>query len=254
LFRNEDVFEQVDERLPEFGFGSAARSLVLNAFEGTLDAGKMMTALLQLCGERHIQVLNSFEVSQLEQMASGYGIRSEQYPNWRFYARQVAVCTNAWAGRFLPPELRSQLVPGRGLVLVTAPLERVPFRGAFHHDEGYVYFRDAPGRRVLIGGGRNRAFEEEATNEFGENPALRHYLEELLRTLVLPHTPHRVERAWSGIMAFSAPAPSGTTATKQPLVQRLQPHLFCAVRCGGMGVALGSKLGDDLADLILSEG
>jgi hypothetical protein len=36
----------------------------------------------------------------------------------------------------------------------------------------------------------------------------------------------------------------------KPIVEKIQPGLYCAVRCNGMGVAMGSLLGEQVAMLI----
>ena len=64
----------------------------------------------------------------------------------------------------------------------------------------------------------------------------------LLRTTILPNTPFEIEHRWSGIM--------GIGSTKNPIVKQLSSRVFCGVRLGGMGVAIGSHVGREVADLI----
>ena len=42
----------------------------------------------------------------------------------------------------------------------------------------------------------------------------------------------------------------GIGNSKKPIVQQLSNHIYCGVRMGGMGVAIGSLIGQELADLI----
>jgi gamma-glutamylputrescine oxidase len=58
--------------------------------------------------------------------------------------------------------------PGRGQVIITSAIERLPFKGSFHFDEGYYYFRNV-GKRVLFGGGRNLDFQTESSTKFEVN-------------------------------------------------------------------------------------
>jgi hypothetical protein len=37
-----------------------------------------------------------------------------------------------------------------------------------------------------------------------------------------------------------------------PIIEEVQPNVFCAVRCNGMGVAMGSLVGEEVAKLALS--
>ena len=67
-------------------------------------------------------------------------------------------------------------------------------------------------------------------------------LEQLLREVILPGTDIAIAHRWSGIM--------GMGAQKRPIVEQLSAHVYCGVRLGGMGVAIGSKIGQELADLV----
>jgi len=42
----------------------------------------------------------------------------------------------------------------------------------------------------------------------------------------------------------------GVGTTKKPIVKQLSNHVYCGVRLGGMGVAIGSLIGRDIVDLI----
>jgi gamma-glutamylputrescine oxidase len=42
----------------------------------------------------------------------------------------------------------------------------------------------------------------------------------------------------------------GVGKTKSPIIKALSNRTFCAVRMGGMGVAIGTLVGEEAADLI----
>jgi hypothetical protein len=42
----------------------------------------------------------------------------------------------------------------------------------------------------------------------------------------------------------------GMGSTKNPIVEQLSDNVYCGVRLGGMGVAIGSLIGQELADLV----
>jgi hypothetical protein len=42
----------------------------------------------------------------------------------------------------------------------------------------------------------------------------------------------------------------GIGNSKSPIVSQLSDNVYCGVRLGGMGVAIGSLIGTELADLI----
>ena len=105
---------------------------------------------------------------------------------------------------------------------------------------GDYYFRNID-NRILFGGGRNLDFETEETTVFGETELVQNRLEELLKTVILPNVGFEVDQRWSGIMGMG---------NKRPLVKQLSDRVFCGVRLGGMGIAIGSIVGKELADLV----
>jgi glycine/D-amino acid oxidase-like deaminating enzyme len=125
--------------------------------------------------------------------------------------------------------------------LITEPIPNLDIKGTFHLDRGYYYFRNI-GDRILLGGGRNLDFETENTTEFGQTKIVQNKLEDLLKNVILPNREFRIAHRWSGIM--------GVGNSKKPIVSQLSENVFCGVRLGGMGVAIGSLIGTELADLI----
>jgi glycine/D-amino acid oxidase-like deaminating enzyme len=126
-------------------------------------------------------------------------------------------------------------------VLITEPIPNLDIKGTFHLDRGYYYFRNI-GDRILLGGGRNLAFEEETTTEMGQTEIIQKKLEQLLKEVILPNHDIEIAHRWSGIM--------GVGASKNPIVANLSQNVYCGVRMGGMGVAIGSLIGTELADLV----
>jgi glycine/D-amino acid oxidase-like deaminating enzyme len=129
-------------------------------------------------------------------------------------------------------------------VLITKPVSGLQLKGSFHYDEGYYYFRNV-GNRVLFGGARNMDFETEQTSAFGLTSTIQNRLDELLQNMILPGKKYEVEMRWSGIM--------GLGPQKSPIIQKVNERVYCAVRMGGMGIALGSVVGEDAANLVLHD-
>jgi glycine/D-amino acid oxidase-like deaminating enzyme len=178
-------------------------------------------------------------ISIAEMVESTTGVQLHTTAGWTFHAGRVLVATNGFATQLMP-ELA--VVPARNQVLVTAPIPDLALRGAFHYDKGYVYFRNV-GDRILLGGGRNQDIIGETSTELLPHGPIRDYLTELLHTLVVAPAPIVIARWWSGIM--------GVGAQKQPIVQPVGRHTVVAVRMGGMGVAIGTQIGEDAAELLL---
>src|SRR6185436_9196181 len=101
------------------------------------------------------------------------------------------------------------------------------------------------GDRILLGGGRNLSPDIERTDELGHTDLIQEALLDLLRTVILPGQPFEIDTWWSGIL--------GIGPVKKPIVQFVSPHVAVAVRMGGMGVAIGSLVGEEGAALLDGE-
>ena len=85
-------------------------------------------------------------------------------------------------------------------------------------------------------------FKSEETTEIAQTEFIQWKLEELLNTTVLPETAFEIDQRWSGIM--------GVGKQKNPIVNQISENVYCGVRLGGMGVAIGSLVGKELSELI----
>lgn len=148
---------------------------------------------------------------------------------------ELFIATNGFANRLLKIE---NIYPARNIVLMTEEIDHLEEMGTCHFDSGYYYFR-SHGKRVLLGGARNLAPKEETTDQFGLNPKIQNELLRFLKEeMGLDAKP---SIWWSGIL--------GMGSSKAPILKSLNQHTHIGVRLGGMGVAIGSELGRQLADL-----
>jgi glycine/D-amino acid oxidase-like deaminating enzyme len=233
------VYSNVSPKISSFGFNPFfVKALIFNALEGQINTGKMMQALLAYGQKQGITILNNCEVSQIEDL--GNQVLVEVNQQTRFKASKVAVCTNAFAPKLFP-ELN--VMPGRGQVLITQPLDKLPFKGTFHYDEGFYYFRNFE-NRVLFGGGRNLAFAQETTTEFATTELIMNDLQQKLREIILPNHSFEIAQTWAGIMAF--------TPNREPIVRLHSPRVALGVALNGMGVAIGSLVGEEVAELLIA--
>ncbi|MFD0766515.1 NAD(P)/FAD-dependent oxidoreductase [Mucilaginibacter lutimaris] len=228
-----DIYSVADAKIAGFGFNGVSR-MIYNPFEGQIHTGKMMRALLNKCYLKDVLVLNGCEISSIHNYGDYICVKSQ---HGDFKARKVIMATNAFA-RQLYPELHVR--PGRGQVLVTKPIPGLKLKGTYHFQSGYYYFRNIDGR-VLFGGGRNLDFAAEETPEFGHTDAVKQKLTAYLNEVILPGQGAEIDYWWSGIMGFGEEL--------SPIVKQLEPNIFCAVRCNGMGVAMGSLVGEEVAKL-----
>jgi glycine/D-amino acid oxidase-like deaminating enzyme len=238
------VFEEQRHKIKEFGFGPSVETVVYNPLEGQIDTGQMMQRLLAYCRLLGADILTGAEVASFSEEASGVRVQVKSPGDTGlvvFRCRHLAICTNAFTRTLLPD---IDLQPGRGQVLVTSPIPDLRFKGTFHMDEGYFYFRNF-GQRVIFGGGRHLDLDTETTTEFGHNLRIADTLMAHLHDLILPGQAFEVEHQWSGIMAFGP--------VKEPILRKYSSRIALGVRLGGMGVAIGSKVAEQLAQWMLED-
>ncbi len=240
----EGTYTNRPDLVKTFGFSPGkVKTIVHNPYEGHLHTGKLMKALLLLAQERGVEIRTGAEVTEIEETNNGVKVYVQDTvrKTVAFQAEKVAVCTNAFSQKLMP-ELC--ITPGRGQIILTKPIPGLKFKGAFHFDEGYFYFRNV-GERVLFGGGRNLAFEQEATSEISDNETILAHLEKLMQEIILPGQPFEIDQRWSGIMGF--------TEDKQPIILKLSERLVMGFACNGIGVSLSSTAGDEIAALLLDK-
>jgi glycine/D-amino acid oxidase-like deaminating enzyme len=226
-----DVFAKEVDR---FDFKGIHEYLIFNPFEAQIDIGNMMQALLREAALNNILILNSQAVTAFHERQDDVQVNLNGFV---FTTKRLLFATNGFAGTLTNGAVK----PARAQVLITEPIPNLDIKGTFHMDRGYYYFRNI-NNRILFGGARNLDFEGETTTDFGHTEIIQNKLEQMLREVILPNTDFRVDHRWSGIM--------GMGMHKNPIVQQLSDHVYCGVRLGGMGVAIGSKVGTELADLV----
>ncbi len=217
-----------------FHFKHIKKHYIAHAFEGQLDTGKMMMGLLQLAQQKGIIVLNSITVNGFTENQGKVSLQTNAF---ECNARKLFIATNGFASQLL----NENVSPARSQVLITKPIQDLGIKGTFHLDEGYYYFRNIDDR-IMLGGGRNLDFEGEKTFVFGQTELIQNRLKELLAQVILPNTTFEIDQIWSGIM--------GIGKEKSPIVKQVSENVHCAVRLGGMGIAIGSLIGKELADLV----
>lgn len=238
IVKQQKLFQLQHDKIEEFGF-AGVQYLIENKTEAQLHSGKLCQALLRLVQSMGVTVLNNIEIKGFEKM-NGHLVLHTDRP-FILHASQLLVCTNAFARQLLP---QLDIEPARGQILVTTPVDQLPFKGTFHFEEGYYYFRDL-GDRVLLGGARNKAFAAEQTDEMTITDTIQQELERFLGEVILPGRSYEIEHRWSGIMAMGS--------EKQPIIRPINDHVFCAVRMSGMGVALAPIIGEQVAALMTGE-
>ncbi len=153
-------------------------------------------------------------------------------------ADAVVVCANAYAPRLVSLRVR----PVRGQMLATAPLrERLLTRPVYAH-RGMRYWRQTSDRRVLVGGWRDVALDEEVGEEERLNRRVQAALDGFLRESAIPAP---VTHRWAGIMGFSHDG--------LPYLGRLPSGVFVSAGFTGHGLGFSFAAAELVAALILGE-
>lgn len=237
----QSAFSLANEKIGKFGFSKEyTKALIQNNCEGELHTGKMLRALIDYAMMVGVEIKTGACVQRFYEHAAQVDVVLNDVVRGELIlcAGKLFICTNAFTKQLLPGE---DVVPGRGQVLITEPIKDLRFKGVYHFDKGYYYFREIDGR-VLFGGGRNKDFTRETTTDIELNDLIQDDLAQKLAEIILPDTPFAIEHRWSGIMAFGA--------NKQPIVKNVSGNIYGAFRMGGMGVAIGSEVAAQLVSLL----
>ncbi len=231
-----DIYAVDNKKILENGFQNV-EFCIRNNFEGTVDSGSMMLSLTKSAVSLGVIIMNGIDVIDFEHKENEIEVRSTKSD--LFTTKKLLFATNAFTSILLP---EVKILPGRGQVMISKPINGLKVKGSFHIDKGYFYFRSVDSR-ILIGGGRNFDVETEQTFEKGTSEIILSSLLKMLSEIILPNQAVEIDYTWSGIMGFGSEL--------LPEIREARPNIFCAVRCNGMGVAMGSLSGKMAAELIL---
>lgn len=256
LLKDIDTYESCRKHLPElnellapvfggapfvenpnrYGFKGIREMMITHQYEGQLHTGNMMHALIEKARKAGVEILNGITVREFSEATDRVMVQTDDF---EFSTGRLYVATNGFATQLLNEEV----VPARSQVLITKPIPGLSINGTFHLDKGYLYFRNIDDR-ILLGGGRNLDLQGEKTMAFDQTDQIQAYLEKLLREVILPGVDFEVETRWSGIM--------GVGEKKSPIIKAVSDRVYCGARLGGMGIAIGTLVGRELAELTVA--
>lgn len=250
IFTNSDEFLKLQESVPKlnalmeemideknvFKIGTySGNPSFFNRVEGQLHPGKMIKTLYQKCIRSGIEFRWDTNIQEIDTDLNQ--IRSQR--GYQFRSGKLIIATNAFTSKLLPNQ---KITPGRGYAFVTNELTFMNWKGTFHFNKGYVYFRNIGEQKILLGGGRNIAYDEECTSKFGVNQTIKEYLINFADEVLELEKGWSIEHEWSGIMGF--------TKSKSYLLENISTNCVLAAGLSGMGVALGMNLGKKASKLV----
>ena len=205
-------------------------------WEGMIHTGKMVAAFHRALDQAGVQRLHGVDVKGVSPSPNGWTLDTNV---GRLDSQRIGLCTNGLAAE-LVSGLEVRPVPNRVMVLRVAP-GTLP-EGTYHIDRGYLYMRTLDDQHVLFGGGRHWGVElplPPARDEAAEAQWDDRLLAAARQWVPSEEVTHR----WTGWL--------GVGPDRRPLIGESQPGLHHAVRMGGMGVAIGARVGRDLASNLL---
>jgi len=232
---HQNVFQQVQVPAGIKGFSNA----VYNPLEGQLHPGFMMEDLKRKFLSLGGNMRTGYQIDEIEE--HDHHVRLLNHLALPITAKKVIVTINAFAAKLLP---QLDVYGARNHVLVTNPIAGLSWKGCFHYDKGFYYFRNI-GNRILLGGARNCDLQNENTEEFGYNPAVVDTLHQFLYDHLADRNHCRIDYQWSGII--------GIGSVKLPIIKAISPRVLVGVRLSGMGIALASLIGEELTQLALQQ-
>ena len=157
-------------------------------------------------------------------------------------AEQVVVATDGYPSGLLGP-LEGLIIPTRGQMLATEPLPERLFDCPHYSRHGFDYWQQREDGRILAGGFRDTALDDEFTTSEETTAAIQSSLESLVADLVgWPVVPtHR----WAGLFGF--------VPDFMPVVGRVpgEERLWVSGGYSGHGMVLGFMCGELVANAII---
>ncbi len=188
---------------------------------------------------RNVQIMENSEVFGIWDSDGSLVVRTAKK---KIFTEAVILCTNAWSSQLFP-WFEDKIVPTRGQIIVTEPVESFlqPSYCSFVLD----YFRQLEDGRVLIGGFRNSDVEKEVGFSDEINPVIHEKLQGFLNKHFPTLRGKRIDYRWSGVMGFSKDG--------YPMMGSLpeDPRIFYSGGFTGTGLGYTFAMGELMSKLVL---
>ncbi len=209
--------------------------VISNKYEGGLNTGALLKAMRNRAIERGVQIFNGVEVLSYSERDSAVELETS-VGIWN--SKQVAFCTSSFHAHLFEQE---KMLKKRNQVVVTKKISDLKLNGTFHHQQGFNYFRNIDGR-ILMGGMRHLFPNTESTGVQGNTEEVKRALMDFIQQKIHTQSLIELDLAWSGIL--------GVGEDERPLVKQVSSNVYLGARLGGIGVAIGSLIGEELASLM----
>jgi gamma-glutamylputrescine oxidase len=151
-------------------------------------------------------------------------------------AKHIIVAVDGNLGKALP-EIADRVQPTRLQMISTAPETKLKMKYAVYVRQGWDYWQQLPDGRIAIGGGRDLALEQEATDVVEPTQIMRDYLERKLQDIGVTAP---VEHHWAAIVSY--------TDSGLPMVKEVQTGVWAVGAYCGTGNVVGALLARSAVD------
>jgi gamma-glutamylputrescine oxidase len=196
--------------------------------DGVLQPARLVRRLAERAAAAGVEIHEHTRVSSLDEAG----------------ADAVVVATDGYPSGLLG-ELEGLVVPTRGQVVTTEPIEEMLFELPHYGRHGFDYWHQRPDGRIVAGGFRDVSLDTEFTADEVTTPVVQKALERFVEELA--GRPLRVDYRWAGIF--------GMVFDFVPVVGRVpgEDDLWIAGGYSGHGNVLGFACGRIAARAIVGE-
>jgi glycine/D-amino acid oxidase-like deaminating enzyme len=196
--------------------------------DGVLQPARLVRRLATLAAEAGVEIREHTRIGSVDETE----------------ADTVVVATDGYPSGLLG-ELEGLIVPTRGQVLATEPIEERLFEIPHYGRHGFDYWHQAPDGRIVAGGFRDVSFDTEFTADDVATPVVQDALDRFIETHL--GRPLRVDYRWAGIF--------GLVFDFVPVVGHVpgQDGVWMAGGYSGHGMVLGFGCGRLIARAILGD-
>jgi gamma-glutamylputrescine oxidase len=213
--------EWIDEPM-----GGRFRSAIFHPGDAALQPARWVRRLAVLAAEAGAEICEHSRVGSLAEVD----------------ADLVLVATDGYPSGLLG-QIEGLIVPTRGQMIATEPLTERLFDCPHYGRHGFDYWQQTPDGRILAGGFRDSALQDEFTTDETTTPQIQDALEAFVAELV--GRPLRVDYRWAGIF--------GLVLDFLPVVGRVpgEDRVWVAGGYSGHGNVLGLLCGELVAEAML---
>ena len=202
---------------------------ILIPTDGTFHPAKRAVLLAKLATAAGAQIFTHSPVTKVDS-----GLVTTEHGSIK--AKHIVVAVDGNLDKVLP-QLATQVQPTRLQMISTQPETKLNLKYAVYIRQGWDYWQQLPDGRIAIGGGRDLAIKQEATDVVEPTKLMRDYLESKLADIGVTAP---VEHHWAAIVSY--------TNSGLPIVKEVERGVWAVGAYCGTGNVVGALLARSVVD------